>query len=97
MFREFGLTILPVLLYYFYSMLDTIKILLPWIQISLAVFLMASILLQQRGTGLSGVFGGDGGVYRTRRGIERTIFIATIVLAVLFFAAAIAQVLLAAR
>lgn len=78
-------------------MLQTIKTILPWAQTALAILLIASILLQQRGTGLSGVFGGEGAVYRTRRGVEHTIFIATIVLAVLFFAAAIAQVLLAVR
>jgi len=78
-------------------MLQTFKDILPWAQMALAILLIASILLQQRGTGLSGVFGGDGGVYRTRRGVERTIFIATIVFAVLFFASAMGQVLLAVR
>ncbi len=77
--------------------MQTLKTLLPWAQMALAILLIVSILLQQRGTGLSGVFGGEGGVYRTRRGVERSIFIATIVLAVLFFASAMGQVLLAIR
>ncbi len=77
--------------------MQTLKNLLPWIQMALAILLIISILLQQRGTGLSGVFGGEGAVYRTRRGVERTIFIATIVLAVLFFTAAALQVTLAVR
>jgi preprotein translocase subunit SecG len=59
------------------------------IQIVIAVMLMAAILLQSRGAGLSGVFGGSSGVYRTKRGIEKSLFIATIVLAVLFFGVAI--------
>ena len=50
----------------------------------LAVALIASILLQQRGTGLGGAFGGEVTAYRSRRGIERTLFRLTILLAVLF-------------
>ena len=55
-------------------------------QTILAIALMASILLQQRGTGLGGAFGGEITSYRSRRGIERTLFRLTIVLAVLFVA-----------
>jgi preprotein translocase subunit SecG len=50
----------------------------------LGAALIASILLQQRGTGLGGAFGGEVTAYRSRRGIERTLFRLTIVLAVLF-------------
>lgn len=58
-------------------------------QIIVSVLLIASILLQQRGGGLSQVFGGEGGgAYRTRRGIEKTLFIATIILGVIFLAMA---------
>ncbi len=53
-------------------------------QMILAVALVASILLQQRGTGLGGAFGGEVTAYRSRRGIERTLFRLTILLAVLF-------------
>lgn len=53
-------------------------------QAILAVALIASILLQQRGTGLGGTFGGEVTAYRSRRGIERTLFRLTILLAVLF-------------
>ena len=63
------------------------------IQIVVAVLLMASILLQSRGAGLSGVFGGSSGVYRTKRGIEKSLFISTIVLAALFFGIAILSLL----
>jgi preprotein translocase subunit SecG len=55
-------------------------------QMILAVALIASILLQQRGTGLGGAFGGEVTAYRSRRGIERTLFRLTIVLGILFAA-----------
>ena len=54
-------------------------------QIIIAILLIAAILLQNRGVGLSGIFGGSGNVYRTKRGFEKTLFIITIVLVVLFF------------
>jgi preprotein translocase subunit SecG len=55
-------------------------------QIIVSIALMASILLQSRGTGLSGTFGGDSAVYRSRRGIERRLFQFTVALAILFVA-----------
>jgi len=64
------------------------------LQIVIAVLLMAAILSQNRGAGLSGVFGGSGNIYRTKRGVEKKLFIATIVLAVLFFAISLAVILL---
>lgn len=78
-------------------MIETIKNILPWAQMALAILLIACILLQQRGTGLSTMFGGEGQVYRTRRGAEHIVFVATIVFAILFFASTFAQVLLAVR
>jgi preprotein translocase subunit SecG len=53
-------------------------------QIVVGIALMFSILLQARGTGLSGAFGGDSAVYRSRRGVERRLWQFTIVLTVLF-------------
>ncbi len=53
-------------------------------QIILSIALIAAILMQARGTGLSGTFGGDSAVYRSRRGIERRLWQFTIVLMVLF-------------
>ena len=53
-------------------------------QILVSIALIAAILLQARGTGLSGTFGGDSAVYRSRRGIERRLWQFTIVLLVLF-------------
>ena len=63
------------------------------IQIVLAVLMVIAILLQQRGTGLSSAFGGEGNVYRTKRGLEKIIFIATIILAIAFLATAFINVL----
>lgn len=68
--------------------------LLPVIQTVVAVLLIAAILLQQRGTGLSGTFGGEGSVYSTRRGAEKVIFISTIVLIILFLGITVARILL---
>ena len=55
-------------------------------QILVSIALVAAILLQARGTGLSGTFGGDSAVYRSRRGIERRLWQFTILLLVLFVA-----------
>lgn len=62
--------------------------LLPALQIGLSVLLVVFILVQSKGAGLGGVFGGEGNVYRTKRGAERILFIATIVVAILFFGVA---------
>lgn len=63
------------------------------VQIVLAVLLIALILMQQRGTALGGAFGGGNEFYGTKRGAERVIFTATIVVAILFLGVAIANVL----
>jgi len=54
-------------------------------QVVTAVLLMVAILLQNRGAGLGSAFGGSGGVYLTKRGIEKKLFIGTVALAVIFF------------
>lgn len=59
------------------------------VQIVIAGLLIITILFQQRGAGLGGAFGGEGGVYFKKRGAEKFLFIATIVLAVLFILSAI--------
>ena len=60
------------------------KQILMIVQIVLAVLLVVVILLQHRGTSLGGAFGGEGAVYRSRRGAEKFLFYLTIILAVLF-------------
>lgn len=64
------------------------------VQILVAILLTISILLQARGTGLSSAFGGEGNFYRTKRGLEKIIFRATIVLAILFLALALVNFLI---
>ncbi len=66
-------------------------------QIIISIALMASILLQARGTGLSGTFGGDSAVYRSRRGVERRLWQFTIVLTVLFVLFSLASFILAPK
>ena len=58
-------------------------------QIVLAVALILTILFQVRGGGLGGIFGQPDTVYRTKRGVERTLFQLTIVLVVIFIIIAI--------
>ena len=58
-------------------------------QIVLAVTLILIILFQVRGGGLGGIFGQADTVYRTKRGLEKTMFQLTIALAVLFIIIAI--------
>lgn len=53
-------------------------------QLIVSIALIFSVLLQARGAGLSGTFGGDSSVYRSRRGVERRLWQFTIVLLVLF-------------
>ena len=63
------------------------------VQIVVSVLLIGAILLQQKGSGLGSSFGGEGGnLYSTKRGVEKILFYATIVLAVAFFAIAILRI-----
>lgn len=55
--------------------------------------LIISVILQNKGVGLGGLTGSDlGGVYSSRRGIEKTLFTITIVLAILFISLVIVTV-----
>jgi preprotein translocase subunit SecG len=66
------------------------------IQIIISVALIVLILLQSKGSGLGSLFGGsDSGIYKTRRGVEKTLFNVTIGLAVAFFLVAILNVVVA--
>ena len=62
------------------------------VQILIAGALIAAVLLQAKGSGLGGIFGGDGAVYKSRRGVERILFHVTIGLVVAFFAIALVSV-----
>ncbi|MCC6936417.1 MAG: preprotein translocase subunit SecG [Thermomicrobiales bacterium] len=53
--------------------------------IVVSIMLMAVILMQSKGSGFSGAFGGDtSSIYRTRRGFERTLYNFTIGVGVIF-------------
>jgi preprotein translocase subunit SecG len=64
-------------------------------QLIVATALILSVLLQARGSGLGGTFGGDSAVYRSRRGVERRLWQFTIVLIVLFVLFSLAAFILA--
>jgi len=61
--------------------------------IVVAVGLMLSILFQVKGGGLGGIFGQADTVYRTRRGVEKSLFILTIILAAVFVVLSIVSIL----
>lgn len=69
---------------------------LPVVQIVLSVLLIASILLQQTGASMGGAFGGDNfsAAYHTRRGSEKVLFYAAIILGILFALSAFAALFL---
>lgn len=69
---------------------------LPYIQITLAVLLTASILLQQRGSSIGGAFGADNfsSAFNQRRGAEVFLFKLSIVLAIFFVFATFLNILL---
>ena len=64
------------------------------IQIVISVALIILILIQSKGSGMGSLFGGgDSGVYTTRRGVEKTLFNLTVVVALTFFLVAILNVI----
>jgi len=63
-------------------------------QIIISVLLVVSILLQQRGAGLSGTFGGGFGGYYTKRGFEKFLVYFSVILAALFIGLAIANLII---
>lgn len=64
------------------------------VQILISVVLILVILLQTRGSGFSATFSSDSSIYRSRRGVEKTLFNFTIALAVVFVLMSILSVLL---
>ncbi len=63
------------------------------VQIIISIIVIAVVLLQARGSGFSATFSSDTSIYRTRRGVERTLFNVTIALAVLFVGISILSVI----
>ncbi|MEK7552763.1 MAG: preprotein translocase subunit SecG [Patescibacteria group bacterium] len=74
--------------------MEILRGVIPWLQIVLAVAVIAVILLQRNEASLGSAFGGETSVIHTKRGFEKGLFVATIVLAVLFVASSIAALLL---
>ncbi|HEY4493054.1 MAG TPA: preprotein translocase subunit SecG [Candidatus Paceibacterota bacterium] len=74
----------------------TIVSILPYIQIGLSFVLVTLVLVQQTDASLGAAFGGSGGegAERTRRGLERTLFQSTIIVAILFVVSVIASILI---
>ncbi len=66
-------------------------------QIVVSVVLILALLLQVRGGGLGGIFGNPESVFRTRRGIEKTLFQVTIALIILFLIISIISVRVASK
>jgi len=69
---------------------------LPYVQIGLSVLLIVAVLLQRTGASLGGAFGADNfsSGFHTRRGLERTLFHATILLGILFALSALVSLLI---
>jgi protein translocase SecG subunit len=76
------------------NIIDSVLPALPYIQIILSILLVASILLQQRGSSLGGAFGGDNfsSAFHKRRGAELFLFKFSIGIAVLFVLTALLNV-----
>ncbi len=76
--------------------METLKTVLPYAQLILSVLLILGIVLQQRGATLGGAFGGDNfaSTFYKRRGAEKFLFQASIVVAVLFVITAVAGFLI---
>jgi len=61
-----------------------------------AILMIAAVLLQQRGASLGAGFGSSGELYTTRRGLDKSLYEATIVLAVIFVLSILVGLLLPA-
>lgn len=71
-------------------MRDTLTI----IELVTGIILTITILMQHRGTGLGGAFGGEDLSYRSRRGVEKLLYRLTLVSAAIFIIVAIAQIII---
>ena len=59
-----------------------------------SILLIISVLLQSKGVGLSSTFGGGGDFYRSRRGVEKILYYATIVFAAILFGISVSLLIL---
>lgn len=72
----------------------TIDSVLQIIMIASAVLMIFAILLQQRGATLGAGFGSSGELYTSRRGVDKSLFEVTIILAVIFVVSILAGLLI---
>ncbi len=70
------------------------KITLLFIQLISAILLIVFIIMQAKGVGLGGAFGGEGAFYRSRRGVEKILYFATITTSIIFMAISLLLVFL---
>lgn len=63
-------------------------------QIIIASSLVVLILMQSEGTGIGTIFGGGGGFYRSKRGVEKLFVYMTVILVILFLASSILHVVI---
>ena len=63
-------------------------------QLLLGVLLIITILVQAKGTGLGSAWGSSGEFYRSKRGVEKFMFVSTIILAILFLITGILNVVI---
>jgi preprotein translocase subunit SecG len=67
------------------------------VELVLAILLVVAVLLQHRGTGLGGAFASEANVYRSKRGVEKFLYRATIALGVILVAVVLADLFLRLR
>lgn len=67
---------------------------LQWVTVITGILMIITILLQQRGASLGAGFGSSGELYTTRRGLDKSLFDTTIVLAVIFVFSIVGALLL---
>ncbi len=79
-----------------FSAMGFLQSVLPYVQIALSVLLIVCVLLQRTGAALGGAFGADNfsSGFHTRRGLEKTLFYATITLGILFALSALINLLI---
>jgi protein translocase SecG subunit len=63
------------------------------IQVITLILIIASVLLQQKGVGLSGVFGGSSSYYKTKLGAEKFVFWITVISSVIFLGVTVWQII----
>jgi len=76
--------------------INKMESLITFLQIVVSIVLITVILIQERSSGAGGAFGGGGGggLYQSRRGLEKVVFISTIVLVILFAGLALLNLVL---